>query len=109
MAGKTEDGEGIRGLRWRKEQPEGVALTELRPMHEGQPLLHGELVSLSPRQESPLLWDVDVECRVEKGKVVGVEQGRAGPARVVSDNYRQGWEQVFGRPSRPKLPKNELN
>lgn len=109
VAGKTEDGEGLRGLRWQQERPDGVSITELRPVSDGQPVVHGELVALSPRTESPFLWDVDVACRVEQGKVVEKEGGHSGPAQVSTHSYRLGWEQVFGRPSGRKIDKTELN
>jgi hypothetical protein len=109
VAGKTEDGEGLRGLRWQRERPDGVSLTELRPVVHGQALVHGELVSLSQRQESPLLWDVDVACRVDQGKVVENETSRGGPALVVSDRYRQGWDQVFGHSQVGKRDREDMN
>lgn len=109
VAGRTEDGEGLRGLRWQRERPDGVSLTELRPMVHGQSLVHGELVSLSQREESPLLWNVDVACRVEQGKVVENESVRGGPALVSSHSYRQGWEQVFGHSHGRKRDREDIN
>ncbi len=104
--GRTEDGEGIKALRAR---PEKLELAELRPIKGGKPLGDGELVSLHERKGSPVLWDV-------KSEYGGPDLPRDhdGPVRVSTDQYREGWEAVFGKKKRrqargKKKGKAELN
>jgi hypothetical protein len=94
--GRTEDGEGLRALRSR---PGSLALTELRPLREGQPLSpSAELVCLRERKESPVLWDVEVMySKAEAAEA----RGHEGPARVSSDRFRHNWDRVFGGPRKP--------
>lgn len=94
--GPTEDGAGLRALRSR---PQGLALTELRPLREGKPIApSAELVRLRKRAESPFLWDVEVLHGAEAEGGAGHE----GPARVTSARYRENWEAIFGSPDPSK-------
>lgn len=85
MHSRTEDGEGIRVIRSREGR---IEAGELRALKEGVPI-SGEVVSLAPRNDQPLLWDVKVQCRVESA------QSHAGPARVSSRAYRKNWDGIF--------------
>jgi hypothetical protein len=60
----------------------------VRPMKEGQPIT-GELVTLKPTAEDARLCDVEVhhDARPKTHK---------GPSRVATDEYREGWDQIFG-------------
>ncbi|MBK8481275.1 MAG: hypothetical protein IPL40_08885 [Proteobacteria bacterium] len=98
--GRTADGRGVRALRSR---PNRLELAELRVAKEGQPLHPGgELVQLKRREESPLLWDVDVKWRGEEAAAAAAPSsgpevtGHAGPAQVATDRYRENWEAIFG-------------
>lgn len=93
--GRTEDGQGLRALRSR---PGKLELAEIRKLKEGQPINTGEVVSLQPRQESPLLWDVDVQYSV------GEESSTVGPPKVTSQKYRSNWDTVFGKKRRQRKP-----
>ena len=87
--GRTRDGQGLRALRSR---PERLETAEIRPVQSGQPLQPGsELIKLQQREESPLLYDVDVQFA--DGEHTG---SRAGPPRVANSRYRDNWEVVFG-------------
>jgi hypothetical protein len=88
LLGRTDEGH-LRGVRRRGDE---VALAELRPMKEGQPLNEGDVVSLRQRAESPILWDVEVHYSPP-----AVAQTHKGPARVTSARYREGWDAIFGR------------
>lgn len=79
----TDDGRGWRVLRKREERLE---LGAIRPVEEGRPI-QGELVSLKPRDGTPL-FDVEVQYAPPRSS--------AGPARVSSDAYRSGWDAIFG-------------
>jgi hypothetical protein len=100
LHGPTEDGEGARVLRARGERFEAG---EVRPMREGAPLApRSEVVRLTPRRESPALFDVHVEHEVPP---VPAETSRptskAGPPQVATREYRESWERTFG-PRRAK-------
>lgn len=89
--GRTEDGQGLRALRSR---PGKLEMAEIRQVQKGKPLTAGDMVSLKPREESPLLWDVDVQYSS------GEESTSVGPPRVTSDKYRSNWDSVFGKKRR---------
>lgn len=85
--GRTEDQTGLRVLRAREGR---VELGEVRPLQHGKPV-HGELVQLTPRTETPLLCDVSP---VLDEPVPGAP--RHGPVQVATRRYRDGWERIFG-------------
>ncbi|HEX2880809.1 MAG TPA: hypothetical protein VHO25_14860 [Polyangiaceae bacterium] len=117
-AGSTEDvalicGVGANGsdlhvLRRRNNRIEtGVA----RALREGQPI-QGELVRLRPREQFPLLCDVDVElANPEQAQASDDVQTREfdprngpthGPAQVSNDSYRKNWDAIWKRSSTAK-------
>ena len=90
--GKSDDGESYDVLRRRGE---GIEAGQVRPLDEGKPI-HGEVVRLKPREDSPALFDVEVhhDGRVSTGR----------PAKVASDRYRRGWESIWAeKPSKHSL------
>ena len=88
VCGKDEHGTHI--LRRRSETaPLEVGL--LRPLREGKPI-EGEVVSLSPRREGPLLFDVKSKLPDPRPR-----PSADGPAQVATDAYRKGWDAVWGR------------
>jgi len=95
--GRTEDGEGLRAIRSR---PERLEAAEIRPIKDGRPINGAELIRLHQREESPLLYDVDVQCPSEELSA----GARGGPPRVSSRRYRNNWDAVFGRRSGNKKP-----
>jgi hypothetical protein len=88
LHGRTSDGEGIKAIRSREDR---IETAELRPIVEGKPILSGEVVRLLPREESPLLWNVEVQHKTEEESL----PGRSGPPRVASESYRRHWSQIF--------------
>ncbi|MGZ3423235.1 MAG: hypothetical protein ACXWUG_25255 [Polyangiales bacterium] len=68
----------------------------VRPMKEGEPIT-GELVTLKPTSEDARLCDVEVHHDARPKK------DHAGPSRVSTDEYRSGWDQIFGA-KRPEGP-----
>ncbi len=105
VCGPTADGEGVHILRAREDRLErGV----VRPLREGRPIT-GEVVTLTPRADAPLLCDVTVDCKVPAPAGVATDEpasaeptsGGAKPAQVASDRYRRNWGRVFGAKSRP--------
>ena len=90
----TADGGGVHVLRARNEQLEAG---ELRSIKEGKPIV-GEIVSLEPRPDNPRICDVRESYRPS------AEGGpKKGPAQVATKEYRDNWDEVFGK------KKNELN
>jgi hypothetical protein len=90
---KCDDGKGYEVLRQRGGE---VQAGRLRRLEEGKPI-HGEIIRLGPREESPALFDVNVQ-----------HDGRTsigGPATVATDQYRRGWESIWAK--RP--PTHALN
>jgi hypothetical protein len=81
--GRSEDGNAYDVLRRRGSQIEAGTM---RPLDEGKPI-HGEVVRLKPREESPGLFDVEVQhdARSSIGR----------PAKVATEQYRKGWESIW--------------
>ena len=91
----TEDG-AVHVIRRRGDQLEAGALT---PLREGAPI-RGEVVSLRPRENFPLLCDVEVQYvppAVEKTRVEprALPSKRKGPAQVATDTYRDNWDTIW--------------
>jgi len=91
VGGPTADGGGVHVLRARDER---IELGELRAVEEGRPI-HGELVTLAPRKDSPRLYDVKESVTIPSNSSSAIAP-RKGPARVATDAYRKGWDDVFG-------------
>lgn len=87
----TDDGAGVRVLRAREGRLEAG---EMRPAKAGQPLVSGELVALTPRCESPALFDVKVAYTAPK-RDGAAAMPHKGPALVNSHDYRDRWETIF--------------
>ncbi len=83
------DDRGRLVLRKRGERVEAGAI---RPSEEGKPIV-GELVRLSPR-EGEGLYDVEV---LHDGRPKPVEGARSGPAQIATEDYRAGWDRLFGK------------
>ncbi len=81
----TADGAGVHVIRARNEQLEAG---ELRTLKEGKPVV-GEVVSLEPRPDNPRICDVRESYRPSAPK--------KGPAQVATREYRENWDEVFGR------------
>jgi len=103
LCSPTADGEGVRAIRARLDR---VELAEIRPLKEGLPVVAGEVARLRPREDMPLVCDVDVTYEVPRSPA---SSAHAGPPRISSESYRRNWDRAFNsaRPRRP--PKHELN
>ena len=93
--GKDEQGTHI--LR-RRSQDAPIEAGVLRPLQNGKPI-DGEVISLSPRHEAPLLFDVKSEL---PSPYPAARPTSDGPAQVASDAYRKGWDAVWGRRRRDR-------
>ena len=63
----------------------------LQPLVEGQPITD-EVISLRPREEGPLVFDVKTVLERPHPRLPG-----DGPSQVATDSYRKGWDTIFGR------------
>ena len=89
----TPDG-ALHVIRRRGDQLEAGAL---QPLREGVPI-QGEVVSLRPRENCPVLCDVDVlytPPAVAKAAPSVPTQRRKGPAQVATDDYRDNWDSIW--------------
>jgi hypothetical protein len=94
---RTEDRGGYRILRRRHPDSE-VELGTIRPLEEGRPI-EGEVVSLRPREDVPFAYDVKTELEVNAG---GRRFTEDGPAQIATDQYRRGWDAIWGQSSGEK-------
>ncbi len=94
----TERGDGFRVIRKRDDT---IEVGEMRQAEEGKPL-HGELVKLSPREDSERTFDVEV--LVPRPDPAPKAADRSGPPQVANDAYRKNWEAIFGARKTPALP-----
>ena len=83
---RTDDGQGARVIRSREGQLEAG---EMRALREGAPIQGAEVVKLHAREESPLLFDVEVQHDAR------TTRAHAGPARVATRAYRANFDDVF--------------
>jgi hypothetical protein len=94
--GRSPDGKGLSVLRHRNDRLEqGVVM----PLEHGKPI-HGEVVTLKPRPEFPLLCDVHVECPKTATSEPDIDVSRAaskGPGQVATEQYRANWDKIFDR------------
>jgi hypothetical protein len=96
--GKTADGEGLRIIRRRDDR---IELGAVRPLKEGAPLV-GEVVTLTPRPDQPLLCDVKVEYAPD-ARTDTAPPSRHGPAQVATDSYRENWDRIWPQKREPSL------
>jgi hypothetical protein len=98
--GRTPDGEGLRVIRKRRER---IELAQVRPLEQGMPIT-GEVVTLKPRPEFPLLCDVKTELEAPPPADVATRPAHSGPAQVATDRYRENWDRIWKRRREPELP-----
>jgi hypothetical protein len=94
FSGPTEDGQGARVLRIR--EGVGVSAGEIRPLREGEPINHSELVRLHPLDENKRVCAVEVLHAPKTSDQPADDRKSAGPARVSNEKYRQNWSVIFG-------------
>lgn len=104
IRGRTPDGEGLSVIR---KQGDKIELGTVKPLKEGVPI-SGEVVTLRPRPEFPLLCDVDVAYAPPSEATSDVKQRsqtpQRGPAQVATQRYRENWDAIWRRrPSKREL------
>ena len=98
--GTADDGEGYKILRQRGGSPR-VEAGMLRPMQSGRAIT-GEVVHLEPRSESPLLFDVQTDEELSSPASLAAGGARGGPPQVATDDYRRGWDAIWGTKPRAR-------
>ena|SRR5215471_15130473 len=94
----ADDGDGYKVLRQRGRSPRIEAGT-LRPMQTGKAIT-GEVVHIEPRKESPLLFDVETDEELSSPASLAAQASRGGPPQVATDEYRRGWDAIWGNKGR---------
>jgi len=84
------DEHGVHVLR-RRGPDAPVEAGVLQPLVEGKPITE-EVVSLRPRPDAPLVFDVSTVLERSAPRAAG-----DGPSQVATDEYRKGWDTIFGR------------
>lgn len=86
---RSEDGRSFAVLRRSNDE---IRLGTLRTLEEGKPI-HGEVVSLRPRSDSPVLFDVETQHGATGAPRAG------GPPKVTTREYRKGWDSIWSEKS----------
>lgn len=97
----TPDG-AVHVIRRRGDQLEAGAL---QPLREGAPI-QGEVVSLRPRENCPVLCDVDVLYTPPVAAATptpATAARRKGPAQVATSEYRDNWDSIWSSKKAPSL------
>jgi hypothetical protein len=88
---RIEGHDAYRVLRRRRPDSD-VELGTLRPLKEGRPI-DGEVVSMQAREDLPFVYDVKTELEDPRGERRATSDG---PAQVATEQYRRGWEAIWG-------------
>jgi hypothetical protein len=97
VCGVSDDGQGLEIIRKRGERLETGTV---RRLEQGKPI-HGEVVRLRPREQFPMVCDVEVELAGPPQKAATL----SGPAQVATDSYRKNWDAIYGN----RKPGSTLN
>ncbi len=89
ICGLSDDGNGLEIIRKRGERLESGTV---RRLEQGKPI-HGEVVRLRPRENQPLVCDVEVQVPSQSPAV----SNTSGPAQVATETYRKNWDAIYGR------------
>jgi len=97
--GPADDGEGFKVLR-KRVQSDNLETGVIRPLKQGR-AIHGEVVQMKQRPESPLVFDMETDAELSSPPPndsvrESRDGGRNGPAQVATDKYRQGWDGIWG-------------
>jgi hypothetical protein len=98
VCGLSNDGQGLDIIRKRGERLEAGTV---RRLEQGKPI-HGEVVRLRPRDQFPMVCDVEVELPGPPAKQAAT---LSGPAQVATDSYRKNWDAIYGS----RKPSSTLN
>jgi hypothetical protein len=89
LGGPTNDGQGAHLVRIRDGK---LSAGEIRPVKEGEPITHNEVVRLRPLDAERRVCEVEV---LHAPAALPKETAASGPARVSTANYRKNWSTIF--------------
>jgi hypothetical protein len=95
VCGVSDDGQGVDIIRKRGER---IETGTVRRLEQGKPI-HGEVVRLRPRDQFPMVCDVEVE--VPGPARQETPASTSGPAQVATETYRKNWDAIYGRGRKP--------
>jgi hypothetical protein len=98
VCGVSDDGQSVDIIRKRGERIEAGTV---RRLEQGKPI-HGEVVRLRPRENLPLICDVEVEVPARAQTDVSAPTLTSGPAQVATETYRKNWDAIYGRSRKPR-------
>jgi hypothetical protein len=96
VCGVSDDGQGVDIIRRRGER---IETGTVRRLEQGKPI-HGEVVRLRPREQFPMICDVEVEMAAPAQSTPGAAT-TGGPAQVATETYRKNWDAIYGRNKKP--------
>jgi hypothetical protein len=99
--GPSADGEGFNVLR-RRAGSAAIEAATVRPLRAGRAIT-GEVVHLAQREEAPFLFDCETDEELSTVTAAPAQLDRSvsvGPPQVATDEYRRGWDAIWG--SRPR-------
>ena len=88
VCGVSDDGQSLDIIRKRGERIEAGTV---RRLEQGKPI-HGEVVRLRPREQFPMICDVEVEVPSRTPTAMS----SSGPAQVATETYRKNWDAIYG-------------
>jgi len=91
VVGRTDDEEGYHVLRRRGEDP--VELGTMRPLKDGE-VIDGEVIALRPRKDVPFVYDVKTKLPARQQPQRRLTSD--GPPQVATEEYRRGWDSIWG-------------
>jgi hypothetical protein len=83
------DEHGVHVLR-RRGPDAPVEAGVLQPLVDGKPITE-EVISLRARADAPMVFDVSTVLERPTPRIAG-----DGPSQVATDEYRKGWETIWG-------------
>jgi hypothetical protein len=89
LGGPTEDGQGTHLVRFRDGE---ISAGEIRPVKEGEPVTHRELVRLHPLEGDKRVVRVET---LHAPPAAPEEAPRSRPARVSNARYRKNYDAIF--------------
>ena len=94
---RTEDAGGYKILR-RRAAASDIEMGTIRPLKEGRPI-DGEVLSLTAREDMPFLYNVKTELPDPHASTRPTSDG---PPQIATEEYRRGWEAIWGTGSTDK-------
>jgi len=102
LGGPTDDGQGTHLVRFRDGE---VSAGEIRPVKDGEPVTHRELVRLHPLEGEQRVVRVET---LHEPQQLPADAPKSRPARVSNARYRENYDAIF-ESKRGKKPSYDVN